>query len=206
MVSNATTPPTAQELATAADLPVLAADGTSRPLGQLMDNVRGRAVVIFIRHFYCGLCQDYLSYLSTHISPSALSSSNVKLSIVGCGDASLIQPYKDSLGLPAEFEVFADPTKKTYEALGMTLRTLEMGKETPYYQRAGVIGNALQSILSAFKLRKLTTSPGDLKQLGGEFVFGPGREPLYTHRMENTRGHAPLNELLQAAGLPLESA
>ena len=40
------------------------------------------------------------------------------------------------------------------------------------------------------------------KQLGGEFVFD-GMTPVYTHRMENTRGHAPLAEMLNAAGINL---
>lgn len=48
------------------------------------------------------------------------------------------------------------------------------------------------------------------KQVGGEFVFAPSAsdpkqlEPIYVHRMENTRGHAPLRLVMQAAGLNVD--
>lgn len=62
-------------------------------------------------------------------------------------------------------------------------------------------------------------SGGPIKQLGGEFVLGPGELPPcpsehrlksitgnqvhYTHRMENTKGHSKVADLLQAAGVPV---
>lgn len=81
---------------------------------------------------------------------------------------------------------------------------------------------------SVFRMggKAITSNAGDIKQLGGEFVFYRG-EPIYTHRMEvrprslfsfppflvnslqlaqNTRGHAPLEELFKAAGIPLTEA
>ncbi|GAA6021452.1 hypothetical protein JCM10207_004740 [Rhodosporidiobolus poonsookiae] len=197
MTFSPTTPPTAQELATAVDLPVFDREGNEVKLGQLLQNDKGKAVVIFIR-------QDYISYLTMHLPPALLASSSTKLSVVGCGDWKLAGPYKDNLDTP--FEVYADPSKKTYEALGMTLRTLDMGSEKPAYVRQGMFWNALGSIVTAFKMKRVTTPAGDIKQLGGEFVFGPGMEPVYTHRMENTRGHAPLEALLQAIGVPSQGS
>ncbi|GAA5851281.1 hypothetical protein JCM8547_004193 [Rhodosporidiobolus lusitaniae] len=202
MPFSARTPPAHSELAKAGAVTVYNASGEVIPLGQLFDNIgaqgEGRAVVIFIRHFFCGLCQDYLTYLAAHLPASLLLDHNIKLSIVGCGDWKLIAAYKETLNVP--FDVYADPSKKSYEALGMTLRTLDMGRETPYYVRSGTLGNIFSSIWNAFKIKGFT-SAGDIKQLGGEFVFAKG-EPVYTHRMENTRGHAPFNELLEAMGLP----
>ncbi|BGP16069.1 hypothetical protein JCM10213v2_004063 [Rhodosporidiobolus nylandii] len=188
-----TTPPTAKELETARQLSVFTSKGDEVPLSSLFEAEKGgKCIVIFIR------CQDYVSYLTFKIPASTLNAHNVKLSIVGCGDWKLAGPYRETLNTP--FEVYADPTKKAYEVLGMTLRTLDMGKKAPEYMRGGVLGNVFGSIMSAFKMRT-TASPGDIKQLGGEFVFQDG-QPIYTHRMENTRGHAPLAELLAAAGLP----
>ncbi|GAA5978771.1 hypothetical protein JCM11641_006172 [Rhodosporidiobolus odoratus] len=203
MSFSTTTPPTPAELEAAKQLNVFDAKGNEVPLASLFEHGEdGKAIVIFIRHFFCGFCQDYISYLTTHISASALSTSNVKLSIVGCGDWKLAGPYKETLGTP--FEVYADLSKKSYEALGMTLRSLEAGKEKPEYQKSGFMSNVMGSIMSAFKMKTVASS-GDMKQLGGEFVFRQG-QPVYTHRMENTRGHAPLNEVLAAAGLPAQRA
>ncbi|CEQ42430.1 SPOSA6832_04244 [Sporobolomyces salmonicolor] len=161
------------------------------------------------------LSQDYISYLSSKLSPATLEQQNAKLSIIGCGDWELIQPYKELLGVPWEF--YADPGKKSYEALGMTLRTLDMGKEAPEYMKKGMLGNIFSSILlrlpkdtrkqGAFKMGGIgRRNAGDIKQLGGEFVFDSNNVAVYTHRMENTRGHAPLAELFSAIGLPYDAS
>jgi len=104
----------------------------------------------------------------------------------------LIKPYRESLGTP--FEIYSDPTKDTYVsshcplqlslprligmtrmikvALGMTLRTLDMGQHNPEYQKNGMISNIFSSIARAFKIGSIfTKKAGDQKQLGGEFVF-----------------------------------
>lgn len=193
--------PTADQLHRASQSQVFTESGEQVQLGSLMRGEKGgKCIVIFIRHFYCGLCQDFLSYLTSKISPQTLRQHNLKLSIIGCGDWELIKPYRENLGTP--FEIYADPTKDSYVALGMTLRTLDMGNKTPEYQRGGMIGNIFGSIMKAFKIGSIfSKNAGDQKQLGGEFVFVNG-EPIYTHRMQNTRGHAPLAELFDAAGLP----
>ncbi|GAA5829740.1 hypothetical protein JCM3766R1_001285 [Sporobolomyces carnicolor] len=185
--------PTPQQLARAQQLAVWSEQGEQVQLGSLMRSEKGgKCIVIF--------CQDFLSYLTSKITPEVLAQHNLKLSIVGCGDWELIKPYRENLATP--FDIYADPTKETYVALGMTLRTLDMGGKTPEYQKSGMIGNIFGSIVKAFKIGGIFgKNAGDQKQLGGEFVFANG-EPIYTHRMENTRGHAPLAELFEAAGLP----
>lgn len=155
-------------------------------------------------------CQDFLSYLTSKITPEVLAQHNLKLSIVGCGDWELIKPYRENLATP--FDIYADPTKETYVALGMTLRTLDMGGKTPEYQKSGMIGNIFGSIVKAFKIGGIfgsvslslrlsksrstesesciTTSnffrknAGDQKQLGGEFVFAsecPNQSLAFLH-------------------------
>ncbi|KAI0289318.1 hypothetical protein B0F90DRAFT_858555 [Multifurca ochricompacta] len=42
---------------------------------------------------------------------------------------------------------------------------------------------------------------GDATQLGGEFVLGPGMSCTYAHRMQTTTGHAPILDVLAAAGV-----
>ncbi|BGP02705.1 hypothetical protein NBRC10513v2_003800 [Rhodotorula toruloides] len=187
--------PTADEVSAASSVTILDASGHELPLGTLFQNEKGgMAVVIFIRHFLCGLCQDYISFLSHKLSPSSLAASNIKLSIVGCGDYKFIENYRKQLDCP--FEIYADPCKKAYEALGMTHRTLDLGDKAPEYAKRGMVSNVVGSIASAFKMGRFT-SAGDIKQLGGEFVFERG-QVVWCHRMANTRDHAPFSELSQA--------
>ncbi len=40
---------------------------------------------------------------------------------------------------------------------------------------------------------------GDSKQLGGEFILGPGLRCEYAHRMPTTRGHVDIRTLLRLA-------
>lgn len=54
--------------------------------------------VVFIRHFRCGYCQDFLVYLSyqTRLKPQVLQQAGVNLVIIGCGSWEFIAPYKSS--------------------------------------------------------------------------------------------------------------
>ena len=48
---------------------------------------------------------------------------------------------------------------------------------------------------------------GDAAQLGGEFVLGPGRaQCAFAHRMQHARGHAPVLDVLAAAGAHVSSS
>lgn len=60
--------------------------------------------------------------------------------------------------------------------------------------------HSLSSWESVSVAARLTpTHPGDTKQLGAEFVLGPGAGVSYTHRMITTRGHAPIKDVIRAA-------
>lgn len=140
-------------------------------------------MVLFIRHFFCGLCQDFLSFLSSKVKPSDLQAKGAKLIVVGCGDWKLIPEYRGMLGLP--FPVYADYSKESYIALGMTRRTLDGGTTNPEYLGATSMlracfiaihawlaactdakaGNTIDAILKAFRMGPFKKS-GDIKQLG----------------------------------------
>ena len=47
-------------------------------------------------------------------------------------------------------------------------------------------------------------NPGHFTQLGGEFVFDGPMKVIYTHRMINTRDHAPIRDVCAEAGVRLE--
>jgi len=57
-------------------------------------------------------------------------------------------------------------------------------------------------VVRAFKVgMPVWEKGGDIDQLGGEFVFGPGLTCTYAHRMQTTKGHAPIHDILEAAGI-----
>jgi hypothetical protein len=93
------------------------------------NNVARRVLVIFIRHFFCGVglvavgcgpkltiyqnCQDFLQTLSESVTPDALLSLPIStfICVIGCGDSSLIDMYVGATGCP--YPVYTDPSRKT---------------------------------------------------------------------------------------------
>ncbi|KAJ7686570.1 hypothetical protein B0H17DRAFT_1204235 [Mycena rosella] len=51
-----------------------------------------KTVVVFIRHFFCGICQLYVEQLAA-VPEAALESAGTKIVIVGCGEWKAIQNY-----------------------------------------------------------------------------------------------------------------
>lgn len=99
------------------------------------------------------------------------------------------------------YPVYSDSTRQIYSLLGMTHRTLDPGQK-PAYTKHGI---ATSTILSMRRNMAMPLkNPGELSGLGGEFVFGPGRnECTFAHRMRHTRDHAELSDILKAIGIPL---
>ncbi|KLU86520.1 hypothetical protein MAPG_05532 [Magnaporthiopsis poae ATCC 64411] len=136
-------------------------------------NVARRVLIIFVRHFFCGNCQEYLRTLSASITPEALLRLPIStfIAVVGCGDPGLIDMYLRETGCP--FPVYADPTRRLYDELGM-VRTLALGQR-PAYMRKSLLLSALSSVAQG--LRQVpsgkATKAGDHRQIGGEFLFEP---------------------------------
>lgn len=73
------------------------------------------------------------------------------------------------------FPLYTDPSCALYHTLGMTLRTTDAGPDSERgdYIRHGATSGIAMVMKNAFKM-PLHKNVGDIKQLGGEFVFGPG--------------------------------
>ncbi|PNY29939.1 Thioredoxin-like protein AAED1 [Tolypocladium capitatum] len=192
-------------------------------------NVARRVLVLFVRHFFCGNCQEYLRLLSESITPDALLRLPISASIVviGCGDPDLIDMYEEASKCP--FPVYTDPTRSLYDELGM-VKTLALGPKPAYIRKSlsktviDGIGQALRSISSG-----LTLKSGDKRQVGGEFLFEPldlvtpittpadnpvqddgghedngsieAKRVTWCHRMRTTRDHAEIPEIMEMLGL-----
>ncbi len=96
------------------------------------------------------------------------------------------------------FPVYADPTRKLYDLLGMT-RTWELGAR-PDYMHGNMIINSVQSIFQGLGSGRNALKGGDMKQVGGEFLFEEG-ECTWVHRMKTTRDHAEVTEIRKLLGM-----
>lgn len=134
-------------------------------------------------------------------NPDALREANVDLVIISNGSPEVIAAYRKIYKCP--FPIFTYPTRSLYRALGMTLRTLDAGppNEAGNYIIHGPLGGLGMVLKNAVKLP--LTNAGDIKQLGGEFLLGPGPVCHYAHRMHTTKSHAPVRELLERAGVDM---
>ncbi|KAI7218905.1 hypothetical protein KC333_g3282 [Hortaea werneckii] len=169
------------------------ANATSSPT-----NSKQKHLIIFIRHFFCGHCEDYIRGLSTHLPPSRLASVNTRLSIIGCGEPAVVPDYKKRTNCP--FPIYCDPQRTLYERLDM-VRSLDLGEKKPEYVQSGLIGGTLSSMGNMIKSGGLIFKGGAYDQNGGEWLFEEGGRLVWCHRMRNTRDHAEIAEVEEVLGL-----
>ncbi|EGG01626.1 uncharacterized protein MELLADRAFT_66932 [Melampsora larici-populina 98AG31] len=143
---------------------VLDSEGSERPFGELIRH--GTKIVIFIRHFNCGFCQDYLIATKDRMSKEKLG--DREIIVIGCGHWSVIKPYKELLDYP--FEIYSDDTRQLFDQLGM------------------IISNGWKMGIKSF------LQGGKISQIGGEFIF-KDNECKFAHRMQNTRDHVGPEDL-----------
>ncbi|XP_022414635.1 peroxiredoxin-like 2C isoform X3 [Delphinapterus leucas] len=114
-------PESGQSLAAAvADLPVLDASGRRVLFGALFRE--RRAVVVFVRHFLCYICKEYVEDLAK-IPKSFLQEANVTLIVIGQSSYHHIEPFCKLTGY--SHEIYVDPEREIYKRLGM-----KRGEET----------------------------------------------------------------------------
>ncbi|KAJ6079657.1 hypothetical protein N7467_009410 [Penicillium canescens] len=179
---------------------VLDRNGKTHPFKSLYSgpDAARRVLVIFVRHFFCGSCQEFIRALSETVRPDFLSHLSVETSIVivGCGDPGLIDAYVAETGCP--FPIFSDPTCRLYEDLGLVTSTA-LGPR-PEYIRKSMMHIVAGSLMQAMKKipSGLATKGGDHRQNGGEFLFelkGEEKQITWCHRMKTTRDHTEVSEL-----------
>lgn len=139
--------------------------------------------------------------MSQAIQPDVLQRLPVSTSIaiIGCGDPGLIEFYAAQTGCP--FPIYADPTRKLYDDLGMT-STLALGSQ-PKYIRKNMFRIVGESIVQGLKQVSsgLATKGGDSRQVGGEILYesaekGQQKQVTWCHRMKTTRDHIEIDDLM----------
>jgi len=121
----------------AASLPITGDDGKHIAFGSLFESQC--TIVIFIRHLWCPLCQDYMSSVKSVVHPEMVghygprnqsqnhgttevggdrvAGTRVRFVVICNGAHGMIAKYRQIFGLP--FKVYTDPTLALYQALGM---------------------------------------------------------------------------------------
>jgi hypothetical protein len=102
------------------------------------------------------------------------------------------------------FKMYTDPTLRLYRTLGLTRQTGDAGldEDKGDYLVQTAMEQTVQTLKRATKMPLRV--PGHFTQLGGEFVFDGPLNVTYTHRMVNTRSHAPIRDVVAEAGVRLE--
>nr|XP_021532779.1 thioredoxin-like protein AAED1 isoform X2 [Aotus nancymaae] len=100
--------------AAVAELPVLDARGQQVPFGALFRE--RRAVVVFVRHFLCYICKEYVEDLA-RIPKSFLQEADVTLIVIGQSSYHHIESFCKLTGY--SHEIYVDPEREIYKRLGM---------------------------------------------------------------------------------------
>ncbi|KAJ9091551.1 hypothetical protein QFC21_007176 [Naganishia friedmannii] len=196
--------PTPRELLAVSKLQVYNVDGEKVMFGDIVAGGGGvQTIVVFIRHWYCPLCAEYVECIIRTVDPETLERANVKLVIIGNGSRRMLPAYSKKV-MRSPFEMYTDPKLRVYRALGMTKQTHDGGDEDDKgdYITKGAMRGTLEVAKRATKMP--LGRPGTIPQLGGEFIFSSALQCSYAHRMTNTRAHAPIRDIVARTGALLD--
>ncbi|RDW67496.1 peroxiredoxin-like family protein [Aspergillus mulundensis] len=182
-----------------ADYKLLDRQGNELPFRDIY-SATDRTLVIFVRHFFCGSCQEYLQRLSDTITQDVLSSlpTSTSIAIIGCGDPSLIDYYAEYTRCP--YPMYCDPSRKLYDTLGM-ISSWEVGPQPGYISKGIprlVVEGIWQGLRQIWSGKIFKAGPGE--QQGGEFLFEPtedgDKRVTWCHRMQGSWGHTEIPVLV----------
>ncbi|KAF8901382.1 AhpC/TSA antioxidant enzyme-domain-containing protein [Gymnopilus junonius] len=181
----------------ASELNVLDVNGENVEFGSLFKDEK--TVVVFIRHFFCG---QYVEALAA-VPHKLLSRGATSIVVIGCGDYQPIANYAASTNFFGP--IYTDPTRQLYKVLGMDVENLEKtpaSQEKKSYLTLSTARNLAMSLWRGpIKHPSLIGKNGDISQLGGEFVFGPGNTCSFASRMQHTEDHVEVADLMSAVGI-----
>ncbi|XP_013808617.1 peroxiredoxin-like 2C isoform X4 [Apteryx mantelli] len=167
--------PEPEELQEAAQCLVVDADGKKVPFRALYGEQK--AIVVFVRD------------------------ANVRLIVIGQSSYHHIKPFCSLTGYT--HEIYVDPQREIYKTLGMKRGE---GNNTPgtSVQSPHVKSNMLLGSIRS--MWRAMTGPafdfqGDPAQQGGTLILGPGNEVHFLHLDKHRLDHAPINTVLQLAGV-----
>ncbi|XP_075266940.1 peroxiredoxin-like 2C [Opisthocomus hoazin] len=183
------------ELREAARCLVVDAEGRSVPFEALYGEQR--AIVVFVRHFLCYTCKEYVEDLA-RVPKAFLQEANVRLIVIGQASYHHIKPFCRLTGYT--HEMYVDPQREIYKTLGMKRgEANNVSVRSPHVKSNTLLGS-MKSMWRAM------TGPafdfqGDPGQQGGALILGPGNKVHFLHLDKNRLDHVPINTVLQLAGV-----
>ncbi|KAF2404690.1 hypothetical protein EJ06DRAFT_215991 [Trichodelitschia bisporula] len=203
-IADSDTLPSARALAEAGEIPLFDSEGNERKFRSLYegdDAIGEQQLIIFVRHFYCGACQNYLKALSNTISLQTYFTlpTPTSITIIGLGSPELIRAYRAHTGTP--FPIFADPSKRLYKLLGMNW-TLNPGPRTARYMAGMTGGDWVKGQIKQLRAteERLRWNAGNPFWVGGEFLIREGKM-RWCHRMRGYRGHSEMDVIRRLLGV-----
>ncbi|KAL4937723.1 AhpC/TSA antioxidant enzyme-domain-containing protein [Aspergillus oleicola] len=195
--------PSAETLSQIADYKLLDREGKELIFSDIISgpNAPDRTLVLFVRHFFCGSCQEYLQRLSDTITDEVLSSAPAPTSIavIGCGEPSLIDYY--AAETRCRWPMYCDPKRELYKALGM-INNWAVGPQPEYISRSvpKLVVDGFYQVLSHLSTgQAFKAGPGE--QQGGEFLFEKSesgkKRVTWCHRMQRSWGHAEISVMME---------
>ncbi|OWF38577.1 thioredoxin-like protein AAED1 [Mizuhopecten yessoensis] len=154
-----------------------------------------KTVVVFIRHFLCFVCKDYMEDLAI-IPLEYLQAANVRIVVIGPAPCKFIKPFKKETGF--NYTLYTDPEREIYKALNLKEKMEHGDDKNNKHVKQNVIMGVLRSTWKAMRVQEYE---GNIKQQGGAFVLGPGDAVHFAHIDENSLDHTPINDLLEKAGV-----
>uniref|UniRef100_A0A5F8H852 Peroxiredoxin like 2C n=1 Tax=Monodelphis domestica TaxID=13616 RepID=A0A5F8H852_MONDO len=153
-----------------AELSVQDASGKGIPFGELFRE--RRAIVVFVRHFLCYTCKEYVEDLAK-IPKSFLQDANVTLIVIGQSSFQHIEPFCKLTRY--SHEIYVDTERKIYRKLGMNKGEGIASSEQSPHVKSNLLSGSIQSLWRA------VTGPafdfqGDPAQQGGTLILGPAGE------------------------------
>lgn len=116
--------------------------------------------------------------------------------VIGCAGHTDIKGFRKETKYTQE--LYCDPDRRLYKAFELKASMGGTGGHSEHV-KSSIVGGTLKSIWRGLKSMH---AQGNVLQQGGAFVVAPGGTILYEHRDDNPQDHAPINDLLVAAGLP----
>jgi hypothetical protein len=177
--------PSADQLANATSFPLITESGVRVSLGSLLPrHTSSVLVVVFIRHFWCPVDQDYVQQIVDYFRSASQNNDgqHVELVIISNGPHTLITKYRQMFDMPMGVKVLTDPSLRVYEALGMhalgdgcqetVLKSSSTSTSVSSHAKRGLLGGIATVVMRALKVGlPVGEKGGETRQLGGEFVF-----------------------------------
>ncbi|EWS73681.1 DHHC zinc finger protein (macronuclear) [Tetrahymena thermophila SB210] len=153
-----------------------------------------RTIIVFIRHFFCYVCQDFVRALAQDINFGDLKQKNINLYVVGCGEISGIKNFSLETKFPSQL-IYVDTQRFTYNKLGMmraeTISQVRSGKKSEDTKTSTFCGLCKTACSIITKKRQ-----GDIYQLGGTYIFETDGKIIYTFVDDSSNGHCSSKEIL----------